>query len=92
MSTSALTLETIASKAARRLRPLRNLDGALIELDEAQLCIIRHMCNGLRHKQTAAEIGISEKYIANQLASALRIIGCKTHAQLGVWAAKQGIL
>lgn len=91
MSTPGISLELIAQKVSQR-RVLRNLKGEVIALDNQQLSIVRYMCHGLQHKQTAAEIGIGQRTISNIVAEVLRLTGCKTHAQLGAWAAKVGLV
>lgn len=92
MNTPAISLEHITEKVRRR-RPIRNLKGELIALDSQQLSILRYMCcQGLRHKQIAAEVGMSARYITDRAAEILVLTGCKTHAQLGAWAAKQGLV
>lgn len=92
MNTDGISLERIAEKVRRR-RPIRNLKGELIALDSQQLSILRCMCEqGLQHKQIAAETGIPVREISLSLSGVARITGCKTHAQLGAWAAKQGLV
>lgn len=92
MINTSISLEHIAEKVRRR-RPIHNLKGELIALDSQQLSILRYMCcEGLQHKQISAQIDIPVREISNSLAGVLRITGCKTHAQLGAWAAKAGLV
>lgn len=88
---TAMSLEMIAEKVRRR-RPLKSLKGELIALDDQQLRIVRYMCKGLRNKQIAGEIGMSARYVCENARNVMRLTGCKTHAQLGAWAASSGIV
>lgn len=92
MNTTGITMEHIAQKVRRR-RPLRNLSGELIALDSQQLSIVRCMCEqGLHHKHISREIGISPREVSRRVAGVLRITGTKSHAQLGAWAVRQGLV
>lgn len=88
----SITLEAIATKVRAR-RPIHNLAGEVIALSNQQTSVLRSMCrDGLRHKQIAHELGEPERVIREHSAAVLRLSGCKTHAQLGAWAQRQGLL
>lgn len=88
----SLTIEAITTKVRAR-RPVKSLAGERISLNKEQLSILRCMCeHGLQHKQISHELGITPRLISQTVAGLMRLAGCKTHAQLGVWAAKQGLV
>lgn len=88
----SLTLEAIATKVRAR-RPIHNLAGQVIALTNQQAAVLRYMCrDGLQHKQIAHELGQSLNSIREISAAIGKLAGCKTPAQLGAWAAKQGIV
>jgi DNA-binding NarL/FixJ family response regulator len=88
----SIGLDDICDKVRAR-RPIYNLAGERIAVSTHQTSVLRHMCtDGLRHKQIAYDLGEPERVIREVSASLLRLSGCKTPAQLGAWAERQGLL
>lgn len=47
---------------------------------------------GLQYKQIAGMLGVSNQTVSVNINRYMHELGLSTHAQLGVWAAKQGIV
>lgn len=88
----SVTLESIVTKV-RASRPIYNMKGERIDLSSQQRSVLRSMCTrGLHAKQIAAELGQAPRAISHIMQTISTSAGCKSHAQLGVWAAKQGLV
>lgn len=88
----SVTLEAIATKV-RSTRPVYNLKGERICLTSQQRSIIQYLCrDGLRLKQIAHELGEPFNALKHMAAALTKLSGCSSQAQLGMWAAKQGLV
>jgi DNA-binding NarL/FixJ family response regulator len=74
------------------VNPAKSLDGNLIRLNNQQTQILLHVCAGFGSKQIAFRMKLTEPYVKRERAGIMHLIGCKSPAQLGVWAAKQGLV
>lgn len=87
-----ITLESIATKV-QASRPVTDVRGKLITLSNQQRHVIVRMCrDGATLKRMANDLGESLGVIKHLQASAMRTIGIGKAAQLGVWAAKMGLV
>lgn len=85
------SLETIVAKL-RAPRRLISLSGQPIRLNDEQGEVLGLMCSGMQHKQIAFRLDWKLAKVREVSASTLHLTGCKTPAQLGAWAERQGAL
>lgn len=70
----------------------KSIDGNLIRLNQQQIQVILHICNGFVNKQIAHRMKLALHQIKDTRLAVMRLTGCKTPAQLGAWAVKQGLV
>lgn len=78
----SLTLESIATKAARRRHGLSELQGQLLDL----------LSSGIQHKQMVRQLGVSAAAVKARKRDLRVKLGAKNSFQAAVIAAKQGLV
>jgi len=68
------------------------LDKDNMPLTSRELSVLRLMAEGLRHKEIARELGISQRTVGNHIANIYNKLGIDDRAQAIVYAIKKGIV
>ncbi len=88
----SVSMGSMAAKV-RASRPVRNLKGELIELTNQHRSLVNYICrHGYSYKEIARDIGESLDFVKHRMAQVIKLSGCRNQGQLGVWAAKQGLV
>ncbi len=71
---------------------IRSAGKGNIPLTSREISVLKLMGEGLRHKEIARELSISQRTVGNHIASIYNKLGISDRAQAIVYAVKKGIV